>query len=140
MKAADLHLAGIVSMFIASKYEDVIPLLMKTILNKIGHNKFTQKQIEEKEIEILKSISFKIGSPTVKEHLDRYYLEIEGVYKVSDSLKQLCLYIGKLSCHNYNLMQIPTSRLAISILRIALKIQDKVAAVSSYQTIMSTVL
>lgn len=41
MKAADLHLAGIVSMFIASKYEDVIPLLMKTIVNKIGHNKFT---------------------------------------------------------------------------------------------------
>jgi Cyclin, N-terminal domain len=122
MKASDLHLAGIVSMFIASKYEDVIPLLMKTIVNKIGHNKFTQEQIQVKEIEILKAISFKIGSPTVKEHLDRYYQEISPIYKVSESLKQMCLYIGKLSCHNYNLMQIPTSRLAITILRIALKI------------------
>ena len=45
MKASDLHLVGIVSMFIASKYEDVIPLLMKTIVNKIGHNKFSQQVI-----------------------------------------------------------------------------------------------
>lgn len=41
LRSSDLHLCGIVSMFIASKYEDVIPLLMKTILNKIGHNKFS---------------------------------------------------------------------------------------------------
>jgi hypothetical protein len=36
----ELHLTGIVSMFIASKYEDIIPLMMRTIINKIGHNKF----------------------------------------------------------------------------------------------------
>lgn len=109
-------------MFIASKYEDVIPLLMKTIINKIGHNKFSQEQIQEKEIEVLKALSFKIGTPTVKEHLDRLYEEISGLYKVSEELKQLCVYIGKLAAHNYNLMQLPTSKLAIAILRIALKI------------------
>jgi len=38
--SSELHIAGIVSMFIATKYEDVIPLLMKTVVNKIGHNKF----------------------------------------------------------------------------------------------------
>ena len=62
---------GIVSMFIASKYEDVIPILMKTLLNKIGHNKFDRKAIEEKEIEILQALSFKVGSPTIKEFIDR---------------------------------------------------------------------
>jgi penicillin-binding protein-related factor A (putative recombinase) len=41
LTSADLHLTGIVCMFIASKYEDVIPLLMRTVLNKIGHNKFS---------------------------------------------------------------------------------------------------
>jgi hypothetical protein len=39
--SSELHIAGIASMFISTKYEDVIPLLMKTIINKIGHNKFS---------------------------------------------------------------------------------------------------
>lgn len=42
LKSNELHLVGVVSMFIASKYEDVIPLLMKTVVSKIGHNKFSQ--------------------------------------------------------------------------------------------------
>lgn len=33
----ELHLIGVTCMFIASKYEDVYPLLMKTVYNKIGH-------------------------------------------------------------------------------------------------------
>jgi cyclin A len=41
LKSSDLHLVGVATMFIASKYEDVIPLLMRTVINKIGHNKFT---------------------------------------------------------------------------------------------------
>jgi cyclin A len=53
MKSSDLHVTGIVSMFLASKYEDVIPILMRTLINKIGHNKFSQELIEEKEISIL---------------------------------------------------------------------------------------
>jgi hypothetical protein len=87
LKAADLHLIGVATMFIASKYEDVVPILMRTVINKIGHNKFTQQQIQEKEIEILKALSFKVGAPTVKEHLDRYYEEISSIYQVSDNLK-----------------------------------------------------
>lgn len=54
LQSSELHLTGIVSMFISSKYEDIIPLLMKTVVNKIGHNKFEQSQIELKELEILK--------------------------------------------------------------------------------------
>lgn len=43
---------------------------MKTVINKIGHNKFTIQAIQEKEIEILSVIGFKIGVPTIKEFLD----------------------------------------------------------------------
>ena len=53
LPGSELHLAGVVSMFIASKYEDVVPLMMKTVVNKIGHNKFELRQIEEKELELL---------------------------------------------------------------------------------------
>lgn len=72
----ELHLCGVVTMFIASKYEDVVPLLMRTVVNKIGHNKFDVPSIEDREIEMLKALSYKIGSPTAKEFLDRYCEEL----------------------------------------------------------------
>lgn len=37
----ELHIIGVVCMFMASKYEDVYPLLMKTVFNKIGHGKIS---------------------------------------------------------------------------------------------------
>lgn len=69
----ELHLTGISCMFIASKYEDVYPLLMKTVFNKIGHKKIPVDSIRAKELEILRVIGFKIGSsPTSFEFLERY--------------------------------------------------------------------
>ena len=75
LTGADLHLTGVVSMFIATKYEDIIPLLMRTVLNKVGHGKFKQETIEEREIEMLATLSFKVGCPTVLEFIDRYLEE-----------------------------------------------------------------
>jgi hypothetical protein len=40
IKSDDIHILGIVCMYIASKFEDVIPLRMDTVINKIGHNQF----------------------------------------------------------------------------------------------------
>ena len=124
IETSELHLTGIVSMFIASKYEDVVPLLMKTILNKIGHNKFPLEVIQNKELDILKALSFKIGCPTVKELLDRIFEEIKGLHIVTDDFKQLSMYVAKLATHDYKLMQEKNSVLAISVLRLAMKIQD----------------
>ncbi len=59
---------------------------------------------------------------------------------MSERVKQLCTYIGKVACHNYFLMQQSTSILAVSILRIALKIQDKVEKVVEYQEVMIQIL
>jgi hypothetical protein len=86
LAATELHISGIVSMFIASKYEDVIPLLMRTIISKIGHNKFQVRQIEEKELEILKTLEYKIGAPTVLEFLERYLSELSDVIPGVDKL------------------------------------------------------
>jgi len=44
--STELHLTGMVSMFLASKYEDVQPLLMRTMIKKIGHGKFIPRQIQ----------------------------------------------------------------------------------------------
>jgi hypothetical protein len=49
----ELHLIGVTCMFIASKYEDVYPLLMKTIFNKIGHGKLSCESVVSREKDIL---------------------------------------------------------------------------------------
>jgi hypothetical protein len=36
----DLHLLGLVSIYISSKFEDVIPIFMDNILRDAGHSKF----------------------------------------------------------------------------------------------------
>lgn len=84
LSASDLHLSGIISMFVASKYEDIVPLMMKTVLNKIGHNKFELRQIEEKELELLRIIGYRIGVPTIKEFLDRFLEELSLIIPKPD--------------------------------------------------------
>jgi len=36
----DIHIIGLTSMFIASKFEDVIPIRMSSLVSKIGHDLF----------------------------------------------------------------------------------------------------
>lgn len=140
LTGSDLHLSGIVCMFIASKYEDVIPLLMRTIINKIGHNKFEVPTIELKELDILNSIQYLVGSPTVKEFLDRYLEEINDPTLRSDKFQKICMYLGKMSCHNYSLQQMPTSLLASAVMNVALKIYEKIEPRTDTSAVMSRII
>ena len=56
----DIHLIGIVSIYLASKMEDIIPLHMVDIKTKIGHDKFTQEEIIMMEKDILTILDWDI--------------------------------------------------------------------------------
>jgi hypothetical protein len=56
--AKSVYLTGMVCMFIATKYEDVSPLLMNTVVNKLGQGKFSREQIMAEEAKILKVLGF----------------------------------------------------------------------------------
>lgn len=121
--SSSLHLTGIVCMLIATKYEDVVPLLMRTIVNKIGHKKFSKAAVLEREMQILQTINFELGSPTVLEHLELMSAEIAIL---SNSSTQLVFkYLAKLSMHNYELSQLSSSELAGAIAYVGLKICEK---------------
>ncbi len=126
LQSSDLHITGVVSMFIASKYEDVIPLLMKTVVHKVGHGKFKQSVIEEREIEVLKALQFKVGAPTILEFIDRYL--VETGLQTNKKLREICVYLAKLSTHDYDLCQKKPSELAGSIMHLALKVYEKIDA------------
>jgi hypothetical protein len=66
-KLQDLHIIGVASMFIASKYNDINYLLMKTVFNKIGHKLIPEVSIRKQERDIVKKLNFLIGVPTVLE-------------------------------------------------------------------------
>lgn len=38
-EVSDLHVTGVTTMFVASKFEDIYPLKMKTVFEKIAHKK-----------------------------------------------------------------------------------------------------
>lgn len=78
-EVSDLHIVGVTSMFIASKFEDIYPLKMKTVHEKIAHKKLDISRIKELELDILSSISYKIHAPTVLDFLKVYMAEVLGI-------------------------------------------------------------
>lgn len=62
----NLHLAGITSMWIASKVEEVRPLKLGVLCRVIGHGKFGEALLKQSEKEMIKSVGYRItDSPTV---------------------------------------------------------------------------
>lgn len=59
-----VHLVGVGSMYLASKYEDIYPLHSKVVSEKISHSAFSQKQILEKEEEFLRLFQFEMDFVT----------------------------------------------------------------------------
>ncbi len=48
LEVKDLHLIGVTSMFSASKYEEIHPLKLNIIYDKIARKKFKRQEILEK--------------------------------------------------------------------------------------------
>jgi len=75
-ETSDLHLIGVTCMFVASKYEDILPLKMKMIYEKIAHKKLAIDRIKTTELDILKTISYRIPMPTSIEFLKVYLKDV----------------------------------------------------------------
>lgn len=78
-EVSDLHVVGVTSMFIASKFEDIYPLKMKTVFEKIAHKKLEIERIKDLELDIMKSINYKIHAPTVLDFLKVYMVNALGI-------------------------------------------------------------
>ena len=150
-------------MFIASKYQDIYPLRLKILQNKIAHNKLTCQEIKKKEDEIMRYLDFNIGLPTMWDFITIFLEEIfyincnhhhiknkillENYYKdelkeedtklgnlinqkytknMINLMKYVSIYLGKMNCHDYNLMQKKPSLLAASTIYVAIKICEQI--------------
>ena len=135
-------------MFIASKYEDIYPLKMKMVYEKIAHKKLAIEDIKTLELDILQTINYKIPAPTVLDFLRVYLIEVLGIGHMGRSsltaeekaniptssdtpqglnhlIYKMALYLGKMSMHDYELSGRKPSLVGIGSLYVALKICEQ---------------
>ena len=75
----DLHIVGVTSMFVGSKYEDIFPLKMKTVHEKIVHERITIQAIKNQEMDMLQTINYKIHAPTTLDFLKVFLVDVLGI-------------------------------------------------------------
>ena len=64
----DLHLLGVVAMFLASKLGEVRPLKMKTLLADICKGKFERSGVQAQERRMLQVLGFKLNYTSISEY------------------------------------------------------------------------
>ena len=106
----DIHLIGMVCIYMASKMEDIIPLHMIHIKTKIGHDKFSKEEIIKMEREILKILDWDIllitNYDTVKTFLSDFYVNNREMINnlkmdiICYDLEIISFFLCKLICLN----------------------------------------
>lgn len=95
-------------MFIANKYEEIYPLKLATIYEKIAHRKLSMEQIKRKEKEILETLDFNIMFPTPFEYLTIGFqkLNLKNIMpqKNYEYLEKVSIYLLKMMTHDYEII------------------------------------
>ena len=110
LKTDNIHLIGVTSMFIASKFIEIYPISMEHIIANIGHNQFHAYVIKAQEIKMLNVISFEsLISCSIYEFLktfffDFFYNNKESIKSIKFEefyryLKETSLYLAKVITH-----------------------------------------
>ncbi|XP_021903475.1 putative cyclin-A3-1 [Carica papaya] len=114
-----LQLLGVSSMLIASKYEEITPPNVEDFCY-ITDNTYTKEEVVKMEADILKSLSFELGSPTVKTFLRRLNMVAQEDYKTCNlQLEFLSYYLAELSLLDYGFVKFLPSLVAASVVFLA---------------------
>ncbi|KAK4277432.1 hypothetical protein QN277_015432 [Acacia crassicarpa] len=114
-----LQLLGVSSMLIASKYEELTPPHVERFCY-ITDNTYNQAEVVEMEADVLKSLNFEVGNPTVNTFLRRF-AEIASENQKTHKLEFGFLgdYLGELSLLDYNCVKLLPSMVAASAIFLA---------------------
>ena len=63
-------------MFIATKYEEIYPIRLSTLYERIAHKKLSMEDIKAKEIEILEALEFNVTTFTSLDFLNMILLKV----------------------------------------------------------------
>ncbi|KAL6504605.1 putative cyclin-A3-1 [Orobanche hederae] len=114
-----LQLLGVSSMLIASKYEEITPPHVEDFCY-ITDNTYRKEEVVIMEADVLKSLKFEMGNPTVKTFLRRITRIAQEDYKcLSLQLEFLGYYLAELSLLDYGCVRFLPSLVAASVMFLA---------------------
>ncbi|PON46889.1 Cyclin [Trema orientale] len=115
-----LQLLGVSSMLISSrKYEEITPPHVEDFCY-ITDNTYTKEEVVKMEADILKSLDFELGSPSIKTFLRRFNNVAQESYKTPNlQLEFLGYYLAELSLLDYNCVKFLPSLVAASVIFLA---------------------
>ncbi|GMY28758.1 putative cyclin-A3-1 [Fagus crenata] len=114
-----LQLLGVSAMLIASKYEEISPPHVEEFCY-ITDNTYAKEEVVKMEADILKSLSFEMGNPTIKTFLRRFTKVAQESYKTPNlQLEFLGYYLAELSLLDYNCVKFLPSLVAASVMFVA---------------------
>jgi len=117
-KNSNLHLIGVVSMLLASKFEEIQGMDIGFMYSQVVHKKISEKEMADFEIRLFEDLQFAVLSPTEYEFVEVYCESLgEGLGNV---LAQ-ALYIAILNLHSVELAGIKPSLRAAANLFISIK-------------------
>ncbi|PHT51409.1 Cyclin-A3-2 [Capsicum baccatum] len=110
-----LQLLGVSSMLIAAKYEEISPPHVEDFCY-ITDNTYTKEEVVKMEADVLKSLKFEMGNPTVKTFLRRFTGVAQEDYKSPNlQLEFLGYYLLELSILDYCCVKFLPSLVAASV-------------------------
>lgn len=129
----DVHLIGIASMFISSKFQEIYPLSLKNCVSRIGHDLFSENDVKKMEYQILEDIGLEILVTTsVYDFLKTYFYDFYyNNYKliknncdmnVYSMIKLTAKYLSKLVVHYEYFYKFENSMKAIGCIVTAIKL------------------
>jgi hypothetical protein len=122
----DIHLIGISCIFIASKMEDIIPLHLNQVTEKIAHNKFKPRTISNKEREILTTINWDLVIVNtynfIRTYIYDFYINNIKIFEKSNiknyikKLEYISIYLARMVCLEEKFCIFPYSLKAVCII------------------------
>lgn len=110
VKTEDIHLLGIASMFIASKFEDIYPISLKNFSDSISHKLFKRATIVKEEKKIINTISCEsLVTVSIYDFLKTFFSDFTQNNKdaikeanceeLVEEMRNITLYIAKMIVH-----------------------------------------
>ena len=120
-----LHILGVTSLLIATKYEEIYPPELKDLLS-VSENKFTRAEVLQMEKDMLLTMQFDVTAPSAYRFLERYR-KLTSI--VNDSrIFFLAQYLQEIALLDASLLQYNPSEIAAAALILSCKCIKKVHA------------
>ena len=127
----ELHLIGLTCMFLASKYEEVIPMRLGVLCEKAGYGAFTVQDIKNKEIEVLESLNFDVLGPNVYTFVQMTANKLQMKEQLQNNhlivFNDLLSYISKMISYEYSIIKnTKSSLLAGAVTLVCFKLFEQI--------------